>query len=67
MTSIYVGTVGVYVHALISQQLHASLALSPGEASGTQWIGFWLGHRAGLDVSMKRNRIPDSSIAQLVV
>lgn len=56
----------MYVHALTSLQLHYSPALSPREASGTRWIGVWLGHRAGLDVSMKRNRTPDSSIAQLV-
>jgi hypothetical protein len=57
----------MYVNALTSQQLHASPALSPGEAGGTQWVGVWLGHRAGLDVSMKRNQAPDSSIAELVV
>jgi len=50
-----------------TQQLHASPALSPGEASGTQWIGVWLGHRAGLDVSVKRHRTPDSSIDQFLV
>jgi hypothetical protein len=34
----------------MSGQLHAPAALPPGErATGTSWIGGWVGPRAGLD------------------
>jgi len=33
--------------------------LHPGEtAPGTPWIGGWVGHRAGPDTVVKRNKIP---------
>jgi hypothetical protein len=39
----------------VSGQLHAPAALPPGEtAPGTQWIGGWVGPRAGLDDVEKR-------------
>jgi hypothetical protein len=30
-------------------QLHAPAALQPGKRPGTNFIGGWVGHRAGLD------------------
>jgi hypothetical protein len=39
----------------VSGQLHAPAALPPGErATGTHWIGGWVGPRAGLDAVEKR-------------
>jgi hypothetical protein len=41
----------------VSDQLHASAALPPGEiAAGTHWIGGWVGPTAGLDAMEKRKK-----------
>jgi hypothetical protein len=42
----------------VSGQLHAPVALTPGEkAPGTHWIGGWVSPRAVLDAVVKR-KIP---------
>jgi hypothetical protein len=42
----------------VTGQFHAPVALLPRErATGTQWIGDWMGPRAGLDAVVKR-KIP---------
>jgi hypothetical protein len=40
----------------VSGQLHASAALPPGKATGTHWIGGWVGPRAGLDAVVGLNK-----------
>jgi hypothetical protein len=41
----------------VSGQLHTPAALLPEKASGTHWIGGWVGPRAVLDTVVKR-KIP---------
>jgi hypothetical protein len=38
----------------VSDQLHVPVALPPGRAPGTHWIGDWVGLKAGLDAVEKR-------------
>jgi hypothetical protein len=46
----------------VSGQLHAPAALLLRKAHGTQWIGGWVGLRAGLETVVKRKiPIPSSS------
>jgi hypothetical protein len=38
----------------VNVQLHAPAALPPEKSHGTHWIGGWVGHRTGLEVSEKK-------------
>jgi hypothetical protein len=56
----------------VSGQLHAPAALPPGkESPGIHWIGGWVGPRAGLDATEKREALhcrksnPGPSLYQL--